>query len=475
MRSSLQGRITLGAGALFFLLYAVAGALVLLIDARTARRQLEVLLYAQARSLAGSYASTHRLDDPDLTALDQEAPFPVWLRVVRRGRVLAATPGLQSLGSGHRETAGDGHLEIWTPEHGRRMAVVTCRVWNAPGSPGSRSSDTEVEAFASLHLLRQRERDLAYALAAVGLLLIPLAALAGRLLAARALRPVDALVRSIRGLDSDRLEQRLAAPGAVAEIAQLTGAFNRLLERLEESVETMRRFTADASHELRTPISILRTGLEVTLRKERTAGEYREVLEENLEEIERVQRIVEALLTLARRGAGEMRRETVDLADVVAGALKTIRPLADQKSLRLDSAIAPGLQIEGDPDQLRLMALNLLDNAVKFTPAGGRIRLLLEALPGRVRLEVRDDGPGVAAEDRPFLFDRFYRSRAARPNGSTTGGLGLSLVRWVAERHGGEARLLETDGPGAAFEVALRPRPAADVFPSERCSQGGKP
>jgi len=460
--SSLKGRIALGSGGLFFLLYTVAAALVLILDARTSRNQLEVLLYTHAKSLAGYYASTHRFDDPELAAVDKDTTFPVWLRVVHEGKVLASTPGLQDLGTGQREKRDAGHLEIWTPDHGRRLAMVSYGVWNEPG--------TEVEAFSSLHLLNQRERNLAYALAAAGLLLLPFAALAGRLLAGRALAPVDALVASIRALGTDRLDQRLAAPGAVAEIAHLTDEFNRLLARLEESVDTMRRFTADASHELRTPISILRTGLEVTLRKDRTAEEYREVLLENLEEIERIQRIVEALLTLARTQPGdgradrEIHTESVDLSRLVTGALATIRPLADEKNLTLESAIAPDVHLQGDPDLLRLMVLNLLDNAVKFTPAGGAIHLRLEALDGKARLEIRDDGPGIAEEDRPFLFDRFYRSRttrATRSTGSVTGGLGLSLVRWVAERHGGTARLLdigetgETGGRGAGFEVMV--------------------
>jgi len=451
--SSLKGRIALGSGGLFFLLYTVAAALVLILDARTNRNQLEVLLYTHAKSLAGYYASTHRLDDPELAAVDKDTPFPVWLRVVRQGKALAWTPGLKDLGTGHREKRDAGHLEIWTPDHGRRLAMVSYGVWNEPG--------TEVEAFSSLHLLNQRERNLAYALVAAGLLLLPFAALAGRLLAARALAPVDALVASIRALGTDRLDQRLAAPGAVAEIVHLTDEFNRLLARLEESVDTMRRFTADASHELRTPISILRTGLEVTLRKDRTAEEYREVLLENLEEIERIQRIVEALLTLARTQPGddrEIRTESVDLSRLVTGALATIRPLSGERNLTLESAIAPDIHLQGDPDQLRLMVLNLLANAVKFTPSGGSIHLRLETLDGKARLEIRDDGPGIAEEDRPFLFDRFYRSRttrATRATGSVSGGLGLSLVRWVAERHGGTARLIDTGGRGAGFEVVV--------------------
>jgi signal transduction histidine kinase len=450
MRGSLKGRIALGTGGLFFLLYAVASALVLVIDARNNRGQLEVLLYAQAESLASYYASSRRLDFPELGTFEQDTPFPVWLRVVKQGKIIAATPGLPRLRVVHRRKKDYGRIEIWRPERGPRLAVVAHEIWNEPG--------TEVEAFSSLQLLARRERDLLFALGLAGLVLIPLAALAGRLLAAQALKPMDTLVASISALDSDRLEQRLAAPGAVAEIALLADEFNRLLDRLEESVEAMRRFTADASHELRTPISILRTGLEVTLRKERTAAEYREVMRENLEEIERVQRIVEALLTLARSHRGdtrEIRREPVDLSAVVDRAVASLRPLAEERSVALDARTAPGLQVEGDPDQLRLLVVNLLDNAVKFTPPGRHIHLRLEGQPDRARLEVRDEGPGVAAEDRPFIFDRFYRAPTTRPTGSATGGLGLAVVRWVAERHGGEVRLLDTEGPGAIFEVLL--------------------
>jgi two-component system, OmpR family, sensor kinase len=445
---SLKGRIALGAGGLFFLLYAVASALVLIIDTRNTRGQLEVLLYAQAETLASYYASSHRLDYPELATVEKETPFPVWMRVIRQGKVIAATPGLPDLGTVRRAKQDFGRLEILTSRNGRPLAVVAHEIWNEPG--------TEVEAISSFHLLTQRRRDLLFALGSASLLLIPLAALAGRLLAARALKPVDTLVESISALGFDRLDQRLAAPGAVTEIASLTDEFNRLLDRLQQSVEAMRRFTADASHELRTPISILRTGLEVTLRKERTGEEYRELLQENLEEIERVQRIVEALLTLARHGdAREIRHETVDFSSVVEAALVSIRPPASEKSLILETRTAPGVHLQGDPDQLRLMVLNLLDNAVKFTPPGRRIRTLLEAQLGHARLEVHDEGPGVAAADRPYLFDRFYRSQTTRPNGSVTGGLGLSLARWVAERHGGEVRLLETDEPGATFEVTL--------------------
>jgi heavy metal sensor kinase len=456
---SLQGRIALWSGGLFFLLYVAASLLVIAIDSRNHRSQMEVMLYSAAESLASYYASSHRLDFPELRELET-APFPVWMRIVRDGRIVAETPGTPHVPVMARSPGEMGRVQNAENGNGSRLAVVPHEVWNEPG--------TIVEAIASQETLSERYRDLLFALAVTGLLLVPLVALGGRMVAAQGLRPLADLVVSVRQLHSEHLRERLEAPGAVAEIAQLADEFNRLLDRLEESVDSMRRFTADASHELRTPISILRTGLEVALRKERAAEEYRELLRENLAEIQRVQRIVEALLTLARTPDGERRQALhgpVDLASVVSGAVEAIRPLAEERRLGIEERLAPAgiTTVHGDADLLRLMAMNLLDNAVKFTPEGRRVHVTVEDGPnGGVRLEVRDEGPGIAPQDRPYVFDRFFRGQG-RSAGSAAGGLGLSLVRWVAESHGGAARLVQNDSAGkagATFEVVL-PRPTA--------------
>lgn len=446
---SLQGRIALWSAGLFLILYAAAGVLVLAIDSRNHRGQMEVMLYSEAESLASYYASTHRLDFPELVEMESN-PVPVWMRIVRGGRVVAETPGTPRLPLVERPESAMGRLQILEIDGGETMAVIPHEVWNEPG--------TVVEAIASQAALDHRKRDLLFAFVLSGLLLFPLIAFGGRLVAAQSLRPLDRLVVSVRGLHSERLEQRLEAPGAVLEIAQLADEFNRLLDRLEESVEAMRRFTADASHELRTPISILRTGLEVALRKERPAEEYRELLRENLAEIQRIQRIVEALLTLARSPDGEARqavRGPVDLSNVVSGAVEAIRPLAEERRVAIVTKLAPGTTVLGDADLLRLMTMNLLDNALKFTPEGRRVSVAVEPRSEGVRMEVRDEGPGVPPQDRPYVFDRFFRGQGVRNAGSAAGGLGLSLVRWVAESHGGAVHLIETGGPGAIFEVVL--------------------
>lgn len=464
---SLKGRITLWSGAVFFVLYATACGLVLIIDARNHRSQLEVVLYSQSEALASYYASGRRLDFPELYALEKHGSLPVWLRVMRRGEVIAATPGFPALPEPEVANVAEGVFVVRrAADTGSPLAIVRHDVWNEPG--------TTVEAVASYGELERRSRDLLFALGSAGLLLIPLAALGGRLLAVQALRPVDRLVSSIRTLNSDRLEERLEAPGAVAEISLLIDEFNRLLDRLEESVEAMQRFTADASHELRTPLSILRTGLEVTLRKDRPAEEYREVMRENLVEIGRVQRIVEGLLTLAR-SQGVQGREVpariVDFAGVVEAAVAAIRPFAAERGVELAADVEPEILVHGDEDRLRLMVLNLLDNAVKFTPPGRTVEARLQGLPESARFEVRDQGPGVAPADRSHVFDRFFRGKGPQASGASAGGLGLSVVRWVAELHGGEVRLVEDEGPGAVFEVVL-PRLPSAVLPASAAGGG---
>ncbi|HEY7214385.1 MAG TPA: ATP-binding protein [Thermoanaerobaculia bacterium] len=443
-RRSFKNDLTLWSAGIFFVLYVAASCAILALEATHARQQLNSTLSNQAETLASYYAASNRMDYPELRLLEKELPITVWLRIVGHGRVLAATPNSPAFPAG----AGDGEeLRLQEMAGMEPLAVVRHPVWTQPG--------LFVEAFASTAPLRQRLRNLAVILALAGLLLVPLAALGGRILAARALRPIKDMVASVRALDTSHLEERLAVPSA-RELADLGREFNDLLSRLEESVNRMRRFTADASHELRTPVSILRTGLEVALRRERSVEEYRELLRENLLEIDRIQRIVEGLLTLAReeaQGGARAPALPVDLAGVVESAMQTVSPLATQNAVVLTSHIERPVQVLGDSDRLRLAVLNLLDNAVKYTPPGRSVEIALERRQEEARLVVADQGKGVPAGERPFIFDRFFRGQGAR--GASSGGLGLSVVRWVVESHGGRVQLLDAKGPGATFEVRL--------------------
>lgn len=314
-----------------------------------------------------------------------------------------------------------------------------------------------VEAVGSIADLRNRARRLGTGLFLGGLAVLPLAGYGGRWLAARTLRSLEALVGSIRRIDSSCPSSRLTLPpSSFEEVAIVANAFNDLLERLQATLEGMRRFTADASHEIRNPLSVLRTGLEVALRRPRTSEEYQLLLRQNLREIERLDAVVEGLLALARQEPGSgvaLARVALDFSALLTQTLESFAVVAAERGVELDAGIPRGLLLEGDERLLRLVAFNLLDNALKHSPEGGRVGLRLTPVEGQLVLRVSDQGPGIPEDERPYLFDRYFRGRDASARGGT-GGLGLSVVRWVVEAHGGTVRLVP-DQPGTTFEVLL--------------------
>jgi signal transduction histidine kinase len=264
-------------------------------------------------------------------------------------------------------------------------------------------------------------------------------------------------VGEIRALQPHQLHGRLGSPdGAVEEVAVLATSFNAVLARLERSVETMRRFTADASHEIRNPLSVLRTGIEVALRRERPTGEYRALLTENLQEIDRLQSILEGLLALARVEPGRppaLPETEVDLSALVRETVARFAAATAERGVHVELDVEPGLAVRGDARLLRLVPFNLLDNALKHAPAGSPIAVAARREGPLVLLRVADRGPGVPAADRERIFERYVRLSASSADVGV-GGVGLAVVRWVAEAHGGAAKLAAGDA-GATFEVRL--------------------
>jgi signal transduction histidine kinase len=430
-------------------LYGIPATLVYLYESAQARQYAVLTLKTEAEVLASYVAQTRALDAPELHEAE-EAPIPMWLRVVEDGRVLAETPGTPV-------------LEMPAPAGGDEPVVAVSFPSSAPGyvvvrhRVGGGRRGTSVEAIGSMAPLARARRRLGAGLLVVGLVVIPLAVFGGRALARRALGPIEDLVSAIRGIDPGRREGRLQIPEdrMVEEVAVLSRAFNGLLGRLEESVQRMRRFTADASHEIRNPLGVLRAGLEIALRRERSSREYQELLRENLQEIERLQTVVEGILLLSRDlPAGELRvsRAAVDVAELVQGTAAFFSASAAEGGVRIQARVEPGLTVTGDSGLLRLVVFNLVDNAVKHSPEGGFVRVEAGRRDGGVALVVADDGAGVRPEDRGRVFERFFRGGPA--SGTGVGGIGLSVVRWVAEAHGGSARLLDSER-GAAFEVLL--------------------
>jgi signal transduction histidine kinase len=441
-KPTLVSRLTWWFGISLLALYGLPATLIYLYESLQARQYAVLTLKTEAEALASYVAHSGALDAPELRE-PEEAPIPMWLRVSRNGRVLAQTPGTPTL------AADEGPQEVVSVFYGSRYIVVGHDVGGA--RPG-----LWVEAIGSTEPLQREQRRLGAGLLLVGFVVIPLAALGGRALAGRALRPIGGLVEAIRGIDPERLHGHVELPEkGVEEVAVLARAFNALLHQLEENVERMRRFTADASHEIRNPLSVLRTGLEIALRRERSLPEYQELLRENLREIERLHAVVEGLLLLARDGSREgprIARAPVDLSEVVSDTAGSLAASAAEFGVRIDVSTGPDCTVAGDAGLLRLVVFNLLDNALKHSPEGESVRVEVARRNGDAALRVADRGPGVRTEDRGRLFERFFRGGPAA--GTGVGGIGLSVVRWVAEAHGGSVRLLDSER-GAVFEVVL--------------------
>jgi two-component system OmpR family sensor kinase len=286
-----------------------------------------------------------------------------------------------------------------------------------------------------------------------------LAAAGGYLLARKALAPVAAMSRKARQIGAETLAERIDVGDERGELGLLAGTLNELLERLQRAFDSQRRFMADASHELRTPVAVVRGEADVTLSREnRTEAEYRESMEVVRNASLRLTRIVENLFLLARTDAGSypMRRVRFYLDELVTGCLRSLRNVAAVRDVTLEHDAVPDLIIAADEELLHRMLLNLVENAVKFTPAGGRVRVTAAPDGGRYVLEVTDTGEGIPAEDQPRIFERFYRAARPRSDGAPAGaGLGLPIALWIAEAHGGTLVLARSDASGSTFRVAL--------------------
>jgi two-component system, OmpR family, sensor kinase len=281
--------------------------------------------------------------------------------------------------------------------------------------------------------------------------------LTSAVLARRTLRPIDQIVTKATRIGEGSLAERLPHPGTRDEIGRLVETLNSMLSRLERSFEVERRFTADASHELRSPISRLRAELEVTLRRPRAAAEYEETLRSCLDEVERVQALIEELLELARIDTHEEpeRPAPVTVAEIVEAAVAAVRPLAERRSVIIAEACPPDVRVSAAPGAAKVALANVLDNAIKFSPKGGDVHIAIEVALNEVCIAVSDAGPGIPSEDVERLFERFYRGKTSRAGDVPGFGLGLAISRALVERQGGRISV-EAAGPsGATFTVHL--------------------
>lgn len=272
------------------------------------------------------------------------------------------------------------------------------------------------------------------------------------------LRTVDAAAESARRIGSGHnLRERLFVPANEDDLARLARAFNELLDRLESAHGTQQRFLADASHELRTPLTVLRGEIEVALRRERPAADYRDVLESSREEIERLSRLTENLLALARSDAGEAltAAEPVELGALCEKVRASLAARAAAAEVSIEIQAPEPLWVTGDALALERICWNLADNALRYSPAGETVTLRLERAGASASLQVEDEGLGISAEHLPHLFERFYRVDKARARQDGGAGLGLAIVKALVTAHGGEVRVASTVGKGSVFTVLL--------------------
>lgn len=305
-------------------------------------------------------------------------------------------------------------------------------------------------------------------------LALMVASLGGQFLANKALKPVDQITQTARMITSQNLNQRIKPPKVKDEISRLIETFNEMISRLDQSFRQIKQFSTDASHELKTPLTILKGEAEVTLRRKRPPQEYEQILRSNLEEVNRMSQIVDDLLLLSKADIGEIRlnRGRIHLVEILNEVVAQVNILAQAKNLRIETSNHDeNVQIFGDGLRIRELFLNLIENGIKYTEAGGALRITVTKDTSRhairpsarpeekhqefAKIIVSDTGIGIAKEDQEKIFDRFFRVDKARSRVQGGSGLGLSICQWIVEAHGGEINVESEIGKGSSFIVRL--------------------
>ena len=311
-----------------------------------------------------------------------------------------------------------------------------------------------VQVARSEEAMRRQVRDLLLILVLGLPLAVGVAGLGGYVLASRALAPIEQMTARARTITAERLADRLPMANPENEMGRLATVFNETLGRLEESFNQMRRFTTDVSHELRTPLTAIRSVGEVGLRGHRDEAAYRSIIGSMLEEVDRLASLVDRLLTLSRAETRQatLSRDAVDLSALADDVVSHLSVLAEEKrqTLSIDRQASP--VVAADRLVLRQALINLVDNAIKFTPTAGLVRIRIAETPQEAIVEVIDSGPGIASDARDRIFDRFYRENDSNGSGS---GLGLSLAKGAVEALGGHLTLASTGATGSAFRISL--------------------
>ncbi len=459
MIRSFRLRLTVWYLTFFSLLFVVFGVFLYGILSSALEKRLDDTLISQANTAAVLFQDEIEEMKGDLAKAAAEAVSEMRLRgstvaVFDGSKMLAASapvvrPELEAVAA-QAAAAPEPDLVLTMPlsgRHGARAAVHRITTDRTYLALAVEPLDSIV---ASLNVVR---RVLLFGMP----VLLVLAGIGGYWLSTRSLAPLGWMAEQARQISGSNLHARLEIGQAADELTVLAASFNELLARLDQSFESMRRFVADASHELRTPISVIRGEADVALSHDRPAAEYRESLAIVLDESRRLSRLVDDLLNLARADAGHVRLQVRDFYfnDLIAECCRSVQTLAAARHIELECRTAGDVPFRGDEELLRRLVVNLLDNAIRYTPDGGKVSAELEAYGPDVRVRVSDTGVGIAPEAASHVFERFYRADKARSRADGGFGLGLPIVKWIAESHHGDVQLTSHPESGSVFTVTL--------------------
>ena len=281
-------------------------------------------------------------------------------------------------------------------------------------------------------------------------------------MAGRVLKPIEEINITAKKINAENLARRLEIKNPDDELGKLQQTLNSMFDRLEKAFLIQKRFTADASHELRTPLTILKGEMEIALKKERDIEEYKEVLESGLEEVDRLTTIVKDLLFLAKADEGKttLNLEKTNIEKICREVLSQLKPLAKEKKIHLEfKSDEKDITIDADQDKIKQLLFNLLENGIKYNKEMGKVKLSLKREENHLEIKVEDSGIGISEKDLSHIFERFYRVDKARSREIGGSGLGLSIVKWIIDCHGGEISVDSKKGHGTIFIIKLPASP----------------